>query len=311
MQHPNRPPSPQSIYSYWSDSRSLGPTISIHAAAKPLMKLMYHRQVQSFIKKNQDTSLTEEIIEISFSYLAYKYISLGTKLLILEDLNRRMVSTAEHATIDPFIRENWSFVAELLSSDDTRIRMHMFDILQSLGASSDDVVSSAVWICPRMIAFIDDTDDTELQSLGLKLIAQLSGTSGGAEALLGSTIWEYICETQDSPNNDTWQMISSIVRNLTACNRPFLQIARDTGVDQHAIRAIVDVKAREYVAQNLTELISVDPLQSKTLTWLHLELLFTVAASQGNLCCNSELSPTMALAVFLLGLANRIFFMRG
>ncbi|KAK7057928.1 hypothetical protein R3P38DRAFT_2843693 [Favolaschia claudopus] len=305
MQHPNRPPSPQSIHSWWSDSKSLGPTISIHAAAKPLMKFMYHRQVRSFIKKNWDTWLYEEIeiMEICSSYLACKYVSLATKSLILNELNRR-IDSREHARIHPFIRGNWSLVAELLSSDDALVRMHTFDILHSLGASSYDAVSWAFWICPRISAFIIDTNNIDLQCLGLKLITQMSATSDGAEALAGSTIWEYICDNQGSANTDIRQMISSIVRNLTMSNRPFISIAKDAGVEQHARRAIVDVKAREYVSRNLTKLVNVDPRRSRALSLLHWELLNTVVISQGNLYLDPELSPIL-LAVFLLGCNDR------
>jgi hypothetical protein len=61
-----------SIFSWWSDSNLLlqyGPTINLHAAAKPLMKLMYHRQAKEFIKKNKGSPLSTEMLEIYWSYL--------------------------------------------------------------------------------------------------------------------------------------------------------------------------------------------------------------------------------------------------
>jgi hypothetical protein len=61
-----------SVFSWWSDSNLLlryGPTINIHAVAKPLMKLMYHRQAKEFIKKNQGSRLSREMLEIYWSYL--------------------------------------------------------------------------------------------------------------------------------------------------------------------------------------------------------------------------------------------------
>jgi hypothetical protein len=42
-----------SILSWWSDSNSLLRYVNIRAAAKPLMKLMYHRQALEFIRKNR------------------------------------------------------------------------------------------------------------------------------------------------------------------------------------------------------------------------------------------------------------------
>jgi hypothetical protein len=59
-----------SIYSWWSDSNPLlkGPTINLHAAAKPLMKRMYHRQALEFIKKNRGHPLSATTLEIYASY---------------------------------------------------------------------------------------------------------------------------------------------------------------------------------------------------------------------------------------------------
>ncbi|KAJ7611366.1 hypothetical protein DFH06DRAFT_1244904 [Mycena polygramma] len=65
----------ESLHSWWSDSNLLGPTISIHAAAKPLMKLMYHRQVRSFVEKKSLIQLSGATMDLCCSYLAFKYIA--------------------------------------------------------------------------------------------------------------------------------------------------------------------------------------------------------------------------------------------
>ncbi|KAK7043503.1 hypothetical protein R3P38DRAFT_3347715 [Favolaschia claudopus] len=183
----NRPPSPQSIHSWWSDSNSLGPTISIHAAAKPLMRLLYHRQVQNFIKRNLDLLLSEEVMEIYISYLAvygiyeknrYKYISPATKSLILRDLHFRVIleKDSEGGVIQRHIRQQWPLVTDFLCSDDTRIRRHMWNILRDLAVISDDSESAswASWICPRMIPFLSDTDSI-VQNSALNVIKRMSG----------------------------------------------------------------------------------------------------------------------------------------
>ncbi|KAJ7715690.1 armadillo-type protein [Mycena metata] len=59
---------PQSLHSEWSRS-TLGATISIHALAKPLMKVMYHRAVLDLIKRQRGISLSAETMEIYASYL--------------------------------------------------------------------------------------------------------------------------------------------------------------------------------------------------------------------------------------------------
>ncbi|KAJ7461935.1 hypothetical protein FB451DRAFT_475899 [Mycena latifolia] len=97
--HPcTRQPSLGSVLSWWSDSNPPGPTISLHAAAKPLMRAMYHRQALAFIKKNSGIPLSKETLEIYSSYLAilrFKYVSPETKAAILRDLPARERSTSK------------------------------------------------------------------------------------------------------------------------------------------------------------------------------------------------------------------------
>jgi hypothetical protein len=66
-----RPQTPQSVHSWWSDSNSIGATMSIHAAAKPLIRLMYHRQATNFIEKNRGASLSPQTMDIYSRYLGY------------------------------------------------------------------------------------------------------------------------------------------------------------------------------------------------------------------------------------------------
>jgi hypothetical protein len=63
--------SPDSIYSNWSDSSPPGPTINLHALAKPLMRLMYHWQALKFMKKTRDIPISTKSAEICLSYLEY------------------------------------------------------------------------------------------------------------------------------------------------------------------------------------------------------------------------------------------------
>jgi hypothetical protein len=65
-----------SIHSWWSDSNPLlqGPTINLHAAAKPLMRFMYRRQALEFIRKNKGTRLSTTLLEIYSSYFPYVFL---------------------------------------------------------------------------------------------------------------------------------------------------------------------------------------------------------------------------------------------
>ncbi|KAJ7494171.1 hypothetical protein FB451DRAFT_451766 [Mycena latifolia] len=81
----------ESVLSWWSDSNPSGATINLHAATKPLMRLMYHQQALGFVKRNRGLQLSPETLEIYWSYLSWKYVSTSTKIAILEELETRAV----------------------------------------------------------------------------------------------------------------------------------------------------------------------------------------------------------------------------
>jgi hypothetical protein len=60
-----------SILSWWSDSNPPGPTINLHAVAKPLIRFMYHQQVLGFIKRIRGAPLSEDNLQLCWDYLAY------------------------------------------------------------------------------------------------------------------------------------------------------------------------------------------------------------------------------------------------
>ncbi|KAJ7628267.1 hypothetical protein DFH06DRAFT_1226666 [Mycena polygramma] len=122
----------ESIHSWWSDSNSIGATISIHAAAKPLMKLMYHEQVRSFIKRNPDIPLSATTMELCFSYLAFKYISHATKSLLVKELSMRVIFKEEARVVVESVIPRRDLITELLGSPDTRVRQHLCKILETL-----------------------------------------------------------------------------------------------------------------------------------------------------------------------------------
>ncbi|KAJ7232496.1 hypothetical protein C8J57DRAFT_1250480 [Mycena rebaudengoi] len=91
-----------------------GPTINLHAAAKPLMKPLYGRQALALVRHNRDLRLTSMTAKIYGSYLSYlhppiqptprvdllsrcEYVSASTKSTILGDLSLR--AQAEYDTL--------------------------------------------------------------------------------------------------------------------------------------------------------------------------------------------------------------------
>ncbi|KAJ7255659.1 armadillo-type protein [Mycena rebaudengoi] len=122
----------QSLQSCWSDSNFVGATISIHAAAKPLMRFMYHRDAIKFIEKNRHTppSTTTEIYS---GYLGYKYVADTTKAALLRDLEFKAVSEdGAHAVADLLLVQP-DLVEALLNSPSLDVRVLTCRILGRLG----------------------------------------------------------------------------------------------------------------------------------------------------------------------------------
>ncbi|KAJ7829233.1 hypothetical protein B0H13DRAFT_1916631 [Mycena leptocephala] len=196
-----RPRTPESIHSWWSDSNPVGPTISIHAVAKPLMKRMYQEQVRSFIKRNHGTLLSRATLEICISYLAYvqhKYISPATKTLILKELAVRAEVQDDPTTmLDSFLAE-WDLVVELLSSSDSQIRRYTCNVLGALVSSTREsrlVLDACEWIV-SLLRYRND-DDIEVREAAIRALAKISRSSGGAHAVGNTTILDHVAGLLD------------------------------------------------------------------------------------------------------------------
>ncbi|KAJ7622375.1 armadillo-type protein [Roridomyces roridus] len=82
----------RSLASWWSDNNPMlhiSPTINLHAAAKPLMKLLYHQQALRIMDENRDQPLSEELLDIYSTYISCKYVSSRTGALVLAHLGER------------------------------------------------------------------------------------------------------------------------------------------------------------------------------------------------------------------------------
>ncbi|KAJ7355635.1 armadillo-type protein [Mycena albidolilacea] len=148
-----------SIYSWWSDSNSLlvyGPTINLHAAAKPLMRLMYHRQALDIIRKDRGSPLTSTILEMYSSYFPWDYVSWATKAAILSELAHRTLSSEveAHAVVDSPV---CSHIAPMLESPHPRARSCSCRLLQSL-AGYESVAPAVLELgpCEQLVFLLDD-----------------------------------------------------------------------------------------------------------------------------------------------------------
>ncbi|KAF8202693.1 armadillo-type protein [Mycena galopus ATCC 62051] len=251
---------PQSTYSWWSDRNPAGPTISIHAAAKPLVRFMYHEQVRSFIKKNRGVALSRDTMEICFSYLTYKYISPTTKSLILKELDTRVQIQEEARTIQTFVLEQ-ELAVQLLDSRDARIRHYTCNIFGSLAATYD----SGTWgseICARIVSLLRDAD-TMVQASAVRCTARISETSDGVQAIGTTIIWEYLSEHPESDDLQTRQFLSKLLRNLADYDFMTLRIVEsDIKVRQHAIYRLSMMSSWHKGAQAVIQAGAMDALPS-------------------------------------------------
>nr|GAT46564.1 predicted protein [Mycena chlorophos] len=96
-------PSVRSIHSWWSDRNTIGPTVSLHAAAKPLVAFMYHRQARRLILGRGSGALMATEMNILATYLSFKYTSSDTKIMVLDTITADL---AAHGDADLIISEN-------------------------------------------------------------------------------------------------------------------------------------------------------------------------------------------------------------
>ncbi|KAF7362690.1 hypothetical protein MVEN_00618300 [Mycena venus] len=259
-----RPHTPESAHSWWSDRNPLGPTISIHAAAKPLMRIMYHEQVRTFIKKNRSAELSRATMDVCFSYLAFKYISSATKLMILKELATRAKGEKDARIMVQAIVLQWQLIVKFLDSSDPQVRLYTCSILGTL-ASYYDSTTWALGICPRIVSLLSD-EDMEVRDSALHAIVQLSETPDGAQAVRDTKIWEYFPVNLDSSNSQIRGYICTILVNLSNYqveNLPKLDSSdQDIDARRRAIYALSKIsywsegawaahKATEYVAELL------------------------------------------------------------
>ncbi|KAJ7884413.1 armadillo-type protein [Mycena leptocephala] len=210
--------------------------MSIHAAAKPLIRLMYHEQVRGFIKRNRSTPLSRDTLEICFSYLGYKYISPATKTLILKDLDVRLEIKEDAGVMVDSLMAQWDLLRTLLGSSDARIRRYTCKVLRMV--ASHKLTPLVLDACQRF-AFLLSDEDTEARESALYAIVKISESPGGAQAISDIKIWEYFSELLDPSNSIMYQFTCSILRNLAV-----YQVALSRAADSRICRCAMNVLAQ-------------------------------------------------------------------
>ncbi|KAJ7232500.1 hypothetical protein C8J57DRAFT_1578784 [Mycena rebaudengoi] len=210
-----------SVRSWWSDRNPnlrYGPTINLHAAAKPLIKLLYNRQALEFISNNRGIPLTSTAAEIYGSYLLCEYVLASTKFAILKEILQRTHSEPEALTIQSNMFHDILKLFELPATMDAVLM-----ILVAL--AQRDATAAAT--CSSLVALLCDSDVPQVIDGALSILSDVAHfkfppatteVSGGAKLLarLGDIL-------QNSPTTERSQWILQIVSNLARDENPNLR----------------------------------------------------------------------------------------
>ncbi|KAJ7276002.1 hypothetical protein C8J57DRAFT_1590312 [Mycena rebaudengoi] len=143
-----------SVHSWWSDRNPnlRGPTINLHAAAKPLMKFLYDRQALDFIRNNRGIPLSAIGWDIYGSYLSCEYVSASMKSAILDDILRRADFECEALVVDSNMLHNLIQLLQVPVTD-----MISYNIRRIFGTLANREASAAA-TCGSLAAVLVDSD---------------------------------------------------------------------------------------------------------------------------------------------------------
>ncbi|KAJ7478319.1 hypothetical protein FB451DRAFT_1396100 [Mycena latifolia] len=201
MFHPlTRQPTLDSVRSYWSDRNSLaiGAAINLHAVAKPVMRVLYHRAALDFIAKNRGRPLSREEMGIYSSYLAYRYVSSYTKAKILWELGARSYSTNDaQAVVNSLVLR---LSDEFLSSPDAKVREAMCLILAVL-ADGETTLAAVLGVspCMRLVALLRD-ENLWVTKSAVTALARLARSLEAAQAVMDANVLDYVPDLLRSPD---------------------------------------------------------------------------------------------------------------
>ncbi|KAJ7710591.1 armadillo-type protein [Mycena rosella] len=186
----------ESILSWWSDSNPPGPTISLHAASKPLMRYMYRRQAADFIAKTQGTAFSLEQMHIYSSYLSCKYVSAFTKSIILAEIQTRIIheERAPALVADSLLY----LVHELCGSRAAQVRRLICWILGQLAihhTTAEAVIHMN--LSSQLVSLLSDRDSKVVENT-LWALNCVATTAEGAAATVNANVLGVVIEFLDS-----------------------------------------------------------------------------------------------------------------
>ncbi|KAJ6526479.1 armadillo-type protein [Mycena vulgaris] len=167
---------PESVRSWWSDNNPTGPNSNLHALAKPLMKLMYHRQALDYIAEHDGKPLSRDDMEIYASYLEFKHVSSATKTAVLRELTARVNSQNDH---------------------DARTMVDFLS-LHPPTPSSNHAIPTSASVCKQLVSLLQD-EDFNVRMEALSALGLITSHPEGALAAIDAHVLDGVAELLESP----------------------------------------------------------------------------------------------------------------
>ncbi|KAJ7265253.1 hypothetical protein C8J57DRAFT_1622380 [Mycena rebaudengoi] len=220
-----------SLRSWWSDNNPnlRGPTINLHTAAKPLMKLMYDQQALEFVRNNRGIPLTSTAAEVYGSYLSCEYVSVSTKSAMLEDIFWRAHSDPEALVVQSNMFHDILKLFEVAVTMDTTMSETVWLVLRILALCE----TTAAETCGSLVALLFDSSVPQVVDRVLSLLSLLSkvpqikfapATSGvSVEAKLLGRLLDML---KDSSTTERHYQIMEILSDL-ACHEVHCNSSRE------------------------------------------------------------------------------------
>ncbi|KAJ7161909.1 armadillo-type protein [Mycena crocata] len=204
-----RQPTRQSYLSWWSDSNSLLIGNPIHMPAKPLAKLMYHRDVSNFIKHQRGIPLSEETMEVFLSYLRWKYVADQTKIIILRELDERArIESEARAAVKSLV------VYDILLESSNDVKRWFCFVLGRLAfhkSTVGDVL--AVEPCASLVTLLRDPDILVVEG-AISVLSPFASDPKGAQAVVDANVLNFVHELLKSPHSGVRRDACSMLGSL-------------------------------------------------------------------------------------------------
>ncbi|KAJ7048725.1 hypothetical protein C8F01DRAFT_46917 [Mycena amicta] len=183
-----------SIHSWWSDRNPPGATINLHAAAKPLMRVLYDRQARKLIQASKSAALSAETLDVYMSYLRFRYVGQSTKVAVLQDLEGRLCGLQPqfesdiHQVTDSLFDIHSDIVYDLLASPNRQIKHGVYNLLGRICVQEYQFPATFHARCATILISTPFDADIRFQVPRLNALAGLCYSTCGAEAVADALV---------------------------------------------------------------------------------------------------------------------------